>query len=203
MNHKRTSFNCPNCGDTMPLEFHYAKIAQCKSCGSHVFLEDDAVRLAGKQSVLSEEPSLIKMHESFSFGRNSYTPVGRIRYSYGRSFWEEWWVLDASHKGYWLSVDDGDYVLEKESTLDLPIRSHTELRLHDSVKGYQVTEIGSGECLGFEGELPEIIEVGEVHHYVHLSKENGSMMTIEFFAGAIKYYKGEWLDPYDFRKALL
>jgi len=195
--------NCPQCGDRLPLHFRHSKLAQCPSCGAHIFLEDESVRLAGEQSVLSEEPSLIVLHRVFDFDGRTYTPIGRVRYSYGRSFWEEWWIVDTNANGYWLSVDDGDYVLEKEVKFNLPILEFNRLRLHAQVGGWRVTELGSGSCIGFEGELPEIVEVGEEHQYAHLSKEDGSMITVEFFGKEKRLYRGTWLDPYEITEALL
>ena len=194
--------NCPQCGDLLPLHFRHSKLAQCASCGAHVFLEDDAARLAGKQSVLSEEPSLIIMHQPFTYERRTFTPVGRVRYSYGRSFWEEWYVIDSNSNGYWLSVDDGDYILEKEVKFSLALYAYKDLHLHQKIKEWRVTELGEGTCLGYEGELPEVLEIGETHHYAHLSKANGDMITVEFFGKTKKLYQGSWLDPYEIRKAL-
>ncbi|MEA1920669.1 MAG: DUF4178 domain-containing protein [Campylobacterota bacterium] len=193
--------NCPQCGDKLPLHFAYSKLAQCHSCGSHVFLDDEGARLAGKQSVLSQEPSLLSLHQPFVYNHQSLTPIGKIRFGAGRNIWEEWWCVD-SKKGYWLSIDDGDYVLEEEVTFSLPLYSHKEIRLDQEIKGWRVTEIDEGRCLGFEGELPEVVEVGETHHYAHLSKSYGEMMTVEFFGKTKKLYKGKWLDPYEIRKGL-
>jgi DNA-directed RNA polymerase subunit RPC12/RpoP len=195
--------NCPQCGDILPLHFSYSKLAQCHSCGAHIFLEDDGARLAGEQSVLSQEPSLIILNQPFIYNNKTYTPIGHVRFSVGRYIWDEWWIISQGANGYWLSVDDGDYVLEKEITFNLPIYSYKEIKLNQKIKGWSVTEIGEGKCVGFEGELPEIIEVGEIHHYAHLSKAHGDMMSVEFFGKTKKLYSGKWLDPYEIRKALL
>ena len=194
--------NCPQCGDKLPLHFTYTKLAQCYSCGSHIFLDDEGARLAGKQSVLSLEPSLIVLNQDFAYEHKVYTPVGHIRYKFKRYIWDEWWIVDRNGNGYWLSVDDGDYVLEKEISFNLPIYSNKEIKLDQEIKGWSVTEIGEGECLGYEGELPEILEIGEKHHYAQLSKSHGEMMTVEFFGKTKKLYSGKWLDAYGIRKAL-
>ncbi len=194
--------NCPQCGSILPIHFSYSKLAQCSSCGSHIFLEDEAAKLAGEQSVLSLEPSLINLNKSFSYDKKSYRAIGHIRYSEGRNSWDEWWVVDTSNNGYWLSIDDGDYILEKEIKFNLPIYSYKELTLDKNIGGWIVTELNEGICLGFEGELPEAVEVGEVHSYAHLSHKDGKMMTVEIFNKTKKLYKGKWLDPYEIIGAL-
>jgi DNA-directed RNA polymerase subunit RPC12/RpoP len=193
--------NCPQCGDLLPLHFSYSKLAQCPSCGVHIFLEDEGARLAGEQSVLSLEPSLISLHQAFEYNKQTFTPIGHIRFGVGRNIWDEWWCVDRG-KGYWLSVDEGDYILESEIEFSLPLYSYKEITLNQEIKGWRVTELDEGVCLGYEGELPEIIEVGEKHHYAHLSKSHGEMMTVEFFGKTKKLYSGKWLDPYAIRKAL-
>lgn len=194
--------NCPQCGDELPLHFRYSKLAQCSSCGAHIFLEDEGARLAGEQSVLSTEPSLIMMNQPFTYDRKTYTPIGRVRFSIGRNFWEEWWLVDTNGNGYWLSVDDGDYILEKEVPFKLTLYSFNDIELGRDIEGWRVTELGEGTCLGFEGELPEILEVAQMHRYAHLSKPDGSMMTVEFSGKTKKLYSGIWLDPFKIRKAL-
>lgn len=194
--------NCPQCGDVLPLHFRYSKLAQCGSCGSHIFLDDEGARLAGEQSVLSLEPSLITLDQPFDYEDKSYTPIGHVRYQVKRYFWDEWWLVDTNANGSWLSVDDGDYTLEKEVDFKLPLYSFSEIKLGQKIDGWHVTELGEGSCVGFEGELPTIIEVGETHHYAHLSKSNGSMMTVESRGKNKSAYSGNWLDPYDIIKAL-
>lgn len=194
--------NCPQCGDIMPIHFSYSKLAQCSSCGSHIFLEDEGVRLAGEQSVLSLEPSLVELNKSFAYGSKVYRAIGHIRYGAGQNIWDEWYIVDRNSNGYWLSIDDGDYILEKEIKFTLPIYSFKELKLDKNIDGWIVSELDEGKCLGFEGELPELVEVGEVHHYAHLSQKDGRMLTVEIFSKTKKLYSGRWLDPYDIRKAL-
>jgi predicted RNA-binding Zn-ribbon protein involved in translation (DUF1610 family) len=198
---QKRQVNCPQCGDILPLHFSYSKLAQCRSCGAHIFLEDQSARLAGEQSVLSLEPSLIVLHQPFTYNKQTFTPIGHIRFKAGRNVWDEWWCVDNA-KGYWLSVDEGDYILENEIRFSLPLYSHKEMALHQEIKGWTVTELDEGVCVGYEGELPELIEVGETHHYAHLSKSYGEMMTVEFFGNTKKLYSGKWLDPYAIRKAL-
>jgi len=194
--------NCPQCGDILPIHFSYSKLAQCSSCGSHIFLEDEGARLAGEQSDLSLEPSLVELNKSFTFASKTYRAIGHIRYGAGRNSWDEWYVVDSNRNGYWLSIDDGDYVLEKEIEFNLPIYSHKDLVLGKKIDGWTVSEVDEGICLGFEGELPELVEVGEVHHYADLSRTDGRMMTVEIFNKTKKLYRGRWLDPYEIRGAL-
>jgi len=194
--------NCPQCGYPLSLKFKYTKLIKCLSCKSDIFLDDETVRLAGKSSVIADIPSLLILYKSFGYAGSFYTPIGRIRYRSGRFVWDEWWIIDENNDGLWLSIDDGEYVLGKEIKFDLDITNPKTVKTSDNIKGWTVTETGEGICEGFEGELPEIITIGEAHHYIHLEKDNGAIMTAEFFGNEKKLYSGKWLDPYQIRRAL-
>ena len=187
--------NCPQCGDALAIHFKYTKLIKCHSCKSTIFLEDDSVKLIGKSAVLSPEPSLIKLHKTFKFQNRRFTPLGKIRYSYGRGFWEEWFLQDENGKPFWLSIDEGDFVLEEKINFSLPFKKNREFKVGQYLNDYQITEIGEGVCVGFEGELPEAIKLNETHQYVHLSRGNGELLTLEFAENETMTFKGQWIDP--------
>ncbi len=188
-------YNCPQCGDALKLYFKYSKLIQCSSCGSSIFLEDQSVKLIGERSILTPEPSLIELHKPFSYQNRDYLPIGKIRYSYGRGFWEEWFLLNDKHEEYWLSIDEGDFVLERPTKFSLPFKKIENLKIGKRYGEYTVTEIGTGICVGFDGELPEDIELGKEHNYIHLSKGYGHLLTLEISNNKIKSFEGEWIDP--------
>jgi ribosomal protein S27AE len=191
--------NCPQCGDTLEIHFKYSKIIKCSSCSSSIFLEDDQTRLIGESSVLSPEPSVIRLHNAFDYQNKTYMPLGKIRYSYGRGFWEEWFLKSESNKEYWLSIDEGDFVLEEKIELPLPIKASKDLHLGKRYGQYVVTQKGEGRCIGFEGELPKTIQIGEVHDYIHLSQGGGKLVTLEFTQNTIETFKGQWIDPLEIK----
>ncbi len=194
-NNPNSTYNCPQCGDSLKIYFQYSKLIKCSSCNSSIFLEDDAVKVIGQSSVLSPEPSLIQLHKAFTYKKKSYLPIGKIRYSYGRGFWEEWFLKDASNKEFWLSIDEGDFVLQEKVKLPLPVKSTSAFTVGAKYGKYLVTEKGEGTCVGFEGELPKNINTFQKHQYVHLSLGYGKLVTIEFTKELIETFRGEWIDP--------
>lgn len=189
------SKNCPQCGDALAIHFKYSKLINCRSCNSTLFLEDESVKRIGQSATLSPEPSLIKLHRPFIFEKRRFTPLGKIRYSYGRGFWEEWFLKDEQNQPFWLSIDEGDFVLEEKINFSLPFNKNREFKVGQYLNDYQITEIGEGVCVGFEGELPEAIKLNETHKYVHLSRGNGELMTLEFSDNETTTFKGHWIDP--------
>jgi len=194
------SINCPQCGDALPLYFAHAKLAQCDSCGSSIFLDDEASRVAGESSVLAPEPSLIELGVTFSYNNKSYLPMGMIRYSYGRGFWEEWWLKDSSDGEHWLSVDEGDIVLEKLVDNEDDATVFGSPAIGQSVgEEWVITEIGIGTCQGFRGSLPKLVEVGQKHKYLHLSGYNARLKTIEISPRGMETYIGKWISPFEIK----
>jgi hypothetical protein len=163
-------------------------------------LEDEGAKVIGKASTLSPEPSLIRVHDPIIIDRTNYLPLGKIRYSYGRGFWEEWFLINQNNQEFWLSIDEGDFVLERPAKMTLPFSNIDKLTMGKSYGEYVVTEIGEGECVGFEGELPKKITINEKHRYVHLSKGGASLMTIESSKEGIEIFKGKWIDPFEIKK---
>ena len=195
------NINCPQCGNALPLNFRYSKLVVCDSCDSTIFLEDDAVHLAGEQSVLSEEPSLLQLKQPFTYKNQTFLPVGHVRYRYGRGFWDEWWLIDNGGEGLWLTVDEGDFAFEKEIKPPNNI-SFDNLTLDKNLNGWIVTERGQASCEGFEGELPELLIKGDKFNYVDLSKKDGKLLSLEFSDKGIKAYQGRWVDPFEIQVAV-
>ena len=187
--------NCPQCGDALDIYFKWTKLVECRSCKSSIFLSDEGAKLIGKASTLSPEPSLIKLHEAIIIDNKNYLPLGKIRYAYGRGFWEEWFLKGESNQEFWLSIDEGDFVLEKRAEISLPFKSPHAVRAGRRYGSYLATEIGEGRCVGFEGELPFAINIGKTHGYIHLSKGGGNLVTVEFTDGVDKIFQGKWIDP--------
>lgn len=202
MMHSET-INCPQCGNTLPLKFKHAKLTVCTHCDSTLFLADDAVKFAGKQSMLSDAPALLQLHENFTYKQRSFMPVGKIRYAHDIGYWEEWWVIDNAGKGFWVSIDEGDFAFEDPITLDkpAPTLNETQLGRHYNflAQQWQVTEINTGICEGFIGELPELIKKGETVPFIHLSGKNRELMTLEYVFNTVRAFKGQWVDPFEIK----
>jgi len=58
----------------------------------------DAVRNAGKMSAVSDEPSIIKLHGVYMYRSWGFSPIGRVRYDYGKGWWDEWYCVDNEGK---------------------------------------------------------------------------------------------------------
>jgi len=194
------NFACPNCGAELEARLRTTKLVACSYCDSNVFLEDDAVKLAGKQGVMADYPSLIQMHGNFRYRSWQFMAVGRARFDYGQGFWDEWWVTGGDGEGRWLSVDEGDMALEEPVEIERT-PSPFELAPGNSltIEGVDllVTEHGRATCLGVQGELPEALNVGDSYRYFHLSGQGGLLYTLELDRGRAALHRGLWIDPFE------
>ncbi len=194
-----STLQCPQCGYELPLYFKYTKLIKCTSCKSSIFLEDGTSANIGESSALTQEPSLIEIGISFEYDGVSYLPVGMVRYSYGRGFWEEWWLKDSKGNGWWLSVDEGDMVLEQPISNPYGNVENLTLSLGAKLGDWFVSEMGTGVCEGFEGSLPKEIAIGSQYRYIHLSSHGSKLRTIELHSKGVEVYEGEWIDTFGIR----
>ena len=199
---KEKTINCPQCGDLIDVHFKWTRLIVCNSCKSTLFLnpKGNILRL-GDFSELSPEPSLVKLHEAIKIDNQVYLPLGKIRYSYGRGFWEEWFLKGAKNREFWLSIDEGDFVLQQRIKMSLPFKNPREVVVGKEYSRYIATEKGWGKCVGFEGELPERIKLDAVHYYIHLSRGEGKLLTVEYENEQVtESYTGQWIVPFSIEK---
>jgi len=189
------TINCPQCGDRLEIYFRWTKLIACNSCKSSIFLEDNGTLTIGESSMLSPEPSLLKLYEPFSIEKRYYFPIGKLRYSYGRGFWEEWFLKDDKNQEFWLSIDEGDFVLQQKISMKLPFSNPLFAKVGKKYGEYFVSERGTGTLVGFEGELPENVTMGASHFYLHLSLDRGKLVTVEVTGKKYETFLGKWIDP--------
>ncbi len=78
--HIEKTINCPQCGYPLPIYFKWTKLVQCPACKSSIFLEDESIKVIGKSSTLSPEPSLLAIGEPIIIENKGFLPLGKIRY---------------------------------------------------------------------------------------------------------------------------
>jgi hypothetical protein len=192
-------YNCPACAGSLDLHFRYTKMLTCSHCDSLLFLEDESVKLRGKQSVLADYPSLFSLHDTFRYKAWSFTPIGRARFDYGKGYWDEWWVI-GGNDAKWVSVDEGDIAIEKPIDIKEPINKQ-KLIVGNSINLFKqnllITEHGQAQCIGVEGELPEILNLGDTFDYYHLSGQRGRLFTLELEDNNVSCFEGQWVDPFN------
>jgi hypothetical protein len=93
--------------------------------------------------------------------------------------------------------------LQKKRVISLPFQNPLWVKIGRRYGDYVATERGTGECVGFEGELPEAVNVGDSYLYLHLSKGAGELLTVEIKDEEIETFIGQWIDPLTIKSSSL
>lgn len=194
------NLTCPNCGAALERGIRRSKVVECTSCHSTVFLEDNTFRAPGESGELHGGPEFLAIGAETTIGEDRYLPVGVISYSYGRGWWDEFWCRDEMGEGVWVSVDEGDIVIERPVPPgDAPKARGLGLGASIMFGGdeYVVRESEDAECIAFRGELPEAPVLGEHHSFRNLVSGTGQALSCEEWEGNIDWHAGTWIDPFD------
>lgn len=196
--------NCGNCGADLPQRYRHTRMITCEHCGTTSVLRDKVFETAGHGGQMVEAPSLVRLNEDVIVAGRRLTPIGQARFSYGRGWWDEFWCLDQAGEGRWLSVDEGDYALEKSLAREHWPRDFrpaigSEVEIEDTI--LTVTEAETATCIAVVGEFPEDIEIGEAHLYFDLSGYDSALATYEKWDGGEAWSLGFWVDPWEVRTA--
>ncbi len=192
--------NCGTCGAALPGRLAQARMITCEFCGTSSVLRDKVFEIAGSGGEMLDAPSLIQLGHSVMVRSLNLMPTGHARFSYGRGWWDEFWCIDGQGEGHWLSVDEGNYALERDLhrhnwPKDFRARFGATAQIMTEI--YKVTEAETASCLAVRGEFPEELELGEAHLYFDLSAKDSAMATYEKWDGGEAWSIGHWIDPWD------
>ena len=197
------SIKCPSCGAGYQLNNPGIVTIVCEYCGNAVYWDADKVKNAGKQAILPEGFSRLYRGATGRLKSRSFFVTGRVRYSFGHGFWDEWF-LEFSDGGIgWLTEDNHEFALEKRSTAKkLPPFEKLVPGHPFKVRGisFVIEEVGRAECLGMEGDLPIAVQSGEKYAFADASSLDGThSLGLEYDREPPVVYFGQWLKYEDIR----
>ncbi len=189
---------CPACGAPLETQNPGVVMAVCGHCGNTIWWDAQAIHSAGKRSILPEGFTRLYTGATGAIQGRRFVVLGRVRYGFGRGFWDEWFVeLQGGNATRWLSEDDHELSLQQALTgLALPdvrgLLPGARLTLAETT--WAVEEVGEATCLGAEGSLPEIFEEGETFRYIDASSLDGKYnLGLEMRRDGARAFKGRWL----------
>ncbi len=115
-------------------------------------------------------------------------------------------MIDSKGKEFWVSVDEGDFAFEVPFDIKKKFPKKSELKVSATIFfegiSWVVSELGEGSCEGFEGQLPEMIRIGEKFDYIHFTSLKGEdFLSVECYKdGTQKAYRGYWVDAYEIKR---
>ena len=195
--------DCPNCGDTVPRAIHHTVMVTCPSCATTLYLDGNRLAKAGRSGDMHDSPMLFGLGDSVRLGRTMATLHGHARFSYGRGWWDEFWITNGSGRGGWLSVDEGDIVLQfplDRSRIPTRIgRARIGQMIRMDGQAWTVTELNDAECVALRGSFGEALTVGETYRFLNADGEDGSLLSAELWDGGEAWFLGDWFDPFAIR----
>lgn len=192
------SLNCPSCGASHSLANPGIVMFLCDYCGTAVYWDQEKIEAAGKQSVVPEGFSRLYRGAVGTIRQKRCVVLGRVRYSFGRGFWDEWYLERAGNTMIWLTEDNHELCWQSRIELEggaLPFEMYAPgVTIQARDMKFVVREVGNAECIGIEGELPKHVTAGESYPYVDAGSLDGRyVLGIEYDDDKPAVFFGRWL----------
>ncbi len=189
---------CAQCGAEHKVVNPAAISVHCEYCDAVLLLVDTNWVDSGKKSRLSQGFSRLYRGAVCVIHNVEYHIVGRVRYSFGRGFWDEWYALTDIGDGSWITEDNHEFAVQRRVDAHQLDSDPTNLAVGDEVsldgRTYRILEKGTATCLGLEGELPKGILPDEVYPYADGGSLDGVYaLGIEYDDDQPTLFIGEWV----------
>jgi hypothetical protein len=192
---------CPSCGAGKNVHNPGIVTVVCEYCGTAIYWDEANVNSAGRQSILPEGFSRLYRGACGNLKRQRFMVTGRVRYSFGRGFWDEWFLEFEDGSIGWLTEDNHEFALQRR-TEATNIPNMEKLRPGSTVMvngmKFRIHEVGEAKCIGMEGDLPVRMQTGETYRFADGSSMDGAyVLGIEFDNAPPTVYTGKWLEYSD------
>lgn len=173
----------------------------CDGCLTTLYLQDDRLLNAGQSGEMHDSPLLFGLGDRVRFGKTRVDILGHARFSYGRGWWDEFWGMDRQGNGVWVSVDEGDVVVQRALPDDDQPNIARSARIGQETMfqgmDLRVTERDSATCIAVRGSFDETLFVGQTYDFLNLEGPDGLLVSGEFSDDGEIWFAGEWFDPFE------
>ena len=162
--------NCPQCAAEHQLRDPSTVTFVCEYCENVVLWDQQGVSLSGKQSRLIEGFSRLYRGATGALKGERFEVLGRVRYSFGRGFWDEWYLMFENGTPLWITEDNHEFCQQEQidNSPKLEDFENYEIRQEITLDGtsFLIQEKGMAICLGIEGFLPKNVLPNETYPFV-------------------------------------
>ena len=171
----------------------------CSYCGTAVYWDQEKITAAGTQAVVPEGFSRLFRGATGTIRQKRCVVLGRVRYSFGAGYWDEWYLERADNTMIWLTEDNHELCWQSRIELDSGVQPFEAYRpgmtLTARDQTFVVREAGHAECIGIEGELPKHVTTGESYPYVDADSRDGRYaLGIEYDDVSPSVFFGRWIN---------
>ncbi len=171
-------FRCPSCGAENAVTNPGILMKVCDYCKTALYWDKESALRAGNKSLDLPQSPRFKVGAYGKLAGKPFAVLGRLTYEHDSGFWHEWFIEQEDGSLLWLTEDEGELFIERPLTLkNLPpsfdsIKAGSEITLDD--KTAVVEEIGYAKCIGGEGQIPFLVELGDTYPYVDGASMDGA-----------------------------
>lgn len=192
-----TAISCPSCSAPVSVEDRFARLVVCGYCGQTCYVTDGRLDPTGKVGKLTEIPSLFRVGAKGSLNGESFTAMGRIRFSYQGGFWDEWLLFFKDGKVVWVEEDEGELIMHAKTRLTSALPEVSSIKVGSIIKvndsNLFVTEKVTATLAGAEGQLNFTFVPGEPIVCID-GNAGGAIWSIEATDSEILISKGTVLE---------
>ncbi|MEP5761045.1 MAG: DUF4178 domain-containing protein [Litoreibacter sp.] len=196
-----SDLNCPNCGDTVPAQLKLVKMMTCQSCQTTLTVLPNDLKQLGKSGELHDAERLFGLGDTIEFETQSIKILGHAQFSYGRGMWDEFWGTDKDGAGVWVSLDEGDIVVQRHIKKMMwprvsakPMAGQKITYLDDTLV---ISEVETATCISFRGSFDETLSLGETYTFVNIQGQSRALVSGELWPGGQLWFEGYWVDPFE------
>lgn len=201
------TFACPSCGAQGAFHSPISVYAVCAYCQSMVMRQDVDVAAFGKMAELPPDMSPLQVGTAGTLEGVRFSLVGRVKTGWQDGAWNEWFMLAEDGRKGWLVEAQGFFA----ACFELPMESGGQLLINRDFSNwkpspgervvaggiaYAVVDIKHATCLGSEGELPYIANLGRKSLVVDLTDVEQGFASLEIYRGEARFYHGDYV-PFD------
>jgi hypothetical protein len=173
-------FECPSCGAGNVVTNPGVLMKICDFCKTAIYWDKSSALRAGNKSLDLPESPRFKVGATGKIKGRRFTVLGRLTYAHEHGTWNEWFIELGGGDIRWLAEDEGELFLEKPLQLASPVPAYADLlagmqiKLNDRVG--VIEELGQARCIGGEGQIPFVVEIGETYPYADGAAADGSFV---------------------------
>lgn len=201
------TFACPSCGAQGAFQSSISVYAVCAFCQSMVMRQDLDVMAFGKMAALPPDMSPLQIGTVGTLSGAQFSLLGRVKTGWADGVWNEWFMLTDDAKKGWLVEAQGFLA----SCFELPMETGGQPLINRNFSTwkpkpgervgaggitYTVVDIKQAMCLGSEGELPYIANIGRKSLVVDLTDDQQGFASLEIYQGNARFYRGDYI-PFD------
>lgn len=171
-------FQCPSCGAGNTVTNPGVLMKVCDYCKTAIYWDEESALRVGNKSMDLPPSSRFRVGAGGKLKGRVFTVLGRLTYEHEKGTWNEWFIELSDGSIQWLSEDEGELFLETPLKLTSPVppfdelEPGTQITLNDRLG--VVEELGEARCLGGEGQIPFVVQIGETYPYADGTGLDGS-----------------------------